>query len=281
MPMSIYSSLNAGPLKETGVIIQLADRSLVYPKGILEDVLVQVDWLIFPADFYVLDMEEDRSTNSSDLLLGRPFLSTAKTKIDVYEGTLTMEFDGEIIKFNVYDAMKYPSEMSSICVIDAIDPIIAQTFEMHENDKLKVALCGSYTNDRLIEIQKNIVVDAELLEKVNELDTSTMRYVSPKLELPISDTKLLPSIVQAPMLELKELPRHLKYAYLGDKQTLPVIISNKLSIHETERLIEVLKEHKEALGWTIADIKGLSPSCACTEFCLKTTANHLGKLSVV
>ncbi|XP_031101884.1 uncharacterized protein LOC116005787 [Ipomoea triloba] len=82
MPLSIYSSLNIGSLKETGVIVQLADRSNVYPVGVLEDVLVQVDGLIFPADFYVLDMEEDNSPNPSLILLGRPFLKTTKTKIE-------------------------------------------------------------------------------------------------------------------------------------------------------------------------------------------------------
>jgi hypothetical protein len=103
---------------------------------------------------------------------------------------------------------------------------------MHGYDKLNVALCGSYTIDGLIDIQKDIVVDAELQEVVNELDTfKPIRYESPKLELPTSEAKLLPSAVQAPVLELKELPHHLKYAYLGEEQTLPVIISNKLSPH--------------------------------------------------
>ncbi|KAM2585828.1 hypothetical protein TB2_046642 [Malus domestica] len=58
MPYSIYASMNLGALKNDGVIIQLADRSNAYPKGVLEDVLVQVDHLIFPADFYVLEMDE-------------------------------------------------------------------------------------------------------------------------------------------------------------------------------------------------------------------------------
>ncbi|KAM2205529.1 hypothetical protein ACFX1S_025012 [Malus domestica] len=58
MPYSIYASMNLGELKNDGVIIQLADRSNAYPKGVLEDVLVQVDNLIFPADFYVLEMED-------------------------------------------------------------------------------------------------------------------------------------------------------------------------------------------------------------------------------
>ncbi|XP_012461555.1 uncharacterized protein LOC105781577 [Gossypium raimondii] len=83
MPYSIYKLINAGPLKKTGVIIQLADRSVIYPEGLLEDVLVKDNELVFPVDFYIINMEDDNSTNSSDILLGRPFLSTASAKIDV------------------------------------------------------------------------------------------------------------------------------------------------------------------------------------------------------
>ena len=128
MPRSIYSSLNVGPLKETGVIIQLADRSNAYPDGVLEDVLVQVNELVFPADFYVLDMEDDNSSNSVPILLGRPFLKTARTKMDVHKGTLTMEFDGEVIEFNMNDAMKYPSEEHSVFSVDVINPIAQEIF---------------------------------------------------------------------------------------------------------------------------------------------------------
>ncbi|XP_027174516.1 uncharacterized protein LOC113774148 [Coffea eugenioides] len=88
MPKSMYASLNLGPLKEIEIIIQLADRTNAYPDGLIEDVLVKVNELIFPADFYVLDMDDDHSPDPSHLLLGRPFLSTAQTKIDVNKGTL-------------------------------------------------------------------------------------------------------------------------------------------------------------------------------------------------
>ena len=128
MPRSIYSSLNVGPLKETGVIIQLADRSNAYPDGVLEDVLVQVNELVFPADFYVLDMEDDNSSNFVPILLGRPFLKTARTKMDVHKGTLTMKFDGEVIEFNMNDAMKYPSEEDSVFSVDVINPIAQEIF---------------------------------------------------------------------------------------------------------------------------------------------------------
>ncbi|XP_010245046.1 PREDICTED: uncharacterized protein LOC104588705 [Nelumbo nucifera] len=93
MPYSIYASLKLGPLNKTGVVIQLANRYNAYPKGVAEDVLVQVNDLAFPTDFYVLDM--DNGDPNTPILLGRPFFKTSKTKIDVHSGTLTMEFDAQ------------------------------------------------------------------------------------------------------------------------------------------------------------------------------------------
>ncbi|KAK9690655.1 hypothetical protein RND81_09G144000 [Saponaria officinalis] len=68
LPYSLYKSMKLGALVETGVVIQLADRSKAYPKGVVEDVLVMVDNLIFPADFYVLEMEHDK--HAAPILLG-------------------------------------------------------------------------------------------------------------------------------------------------------------------------------------------------------------------
>jgi hypothetical protein len=121
MPYSIYASLKLGRLNKTSVVIQLADRSIAYPKGVVEDVLVQINDLVFPADFYVLDMENGDQTAS--ILLGRPFLKTSKTKVDVHSGTLTMKFNGEIVKFNIYDAMKYPGDDNLVYSIDVIDSL--------------------------------------------------------------------------------------------------------------------------------------------------------------
>ncbi|KAM1270963.1 hypothetical protein ACFX2J_031829 [Malus domestica] len=177
MPYSVYESLNLGDLKETKVVIQLADRLNRYPKGLLEDVLVQVNELIFPADFFVLEMKHDPMPTALPLILGRSFLRTAWTKIDVYDGTLTMEIEGESVKFRIFDAMRYPSELESCLSIDA------------------------------------------------------------------------------PKLELKPIPEHLKYAFLGEDETLPVIISSQLLTEEGEKLIRVLKDHKTAIAWSIADIK--------------------------
>ncbi|CAH9109654.1 unnamed protein product [Cuscuta europaea] len=59
IPYSVYKSLQFGPLHQTGVVIQLADHSSTYPKGVIEDVLVEVENMVFPVDFYVLEMGND------------------------------------------------------------------------------------------------------------------------------------------------------------------------------------------------------------------------------
>ncbi|XP_070008143.1 uncharacterized protein [Nicotiana sylvestris] len=69
-----------------------------------------------------------------------------------------------------------------------------------------------------------------------------------------------PSIEEAPKLELKPLPSHLHYAYLGSSDTLHVIISSDLSKLQEEKLLRVLCEHKRAIGWTMSDIRGISPA---------------------
>ncbi|CAN6567565.1 unnamed protein product [Malus baccata var. baccata] len=272
MPYSIYASMNLGALKNDGVIIQLADRSNAYPKGVLEDVLVQVNNLVFPADFYVLEMDESDHAPSLPILLGRPFMKTARTKIDVYSGTLSMEFDGDVVNFNLSDSIKYPSDDHSCFSIDIIDSLAQGYLDDLNDDALeKVITRGMELKTKGADcmhahgIQDSLHAvppSEELLEVVAALESSPKldgKYTN-RESIPISTNKLLPSIVQAPVLELKPLPSHLKYIFLGENETLPAIISSSLTAQEEEKLLRVLKEFKSALGWTLADIKGISPT---------------------
>ena len=84
----LYETLGLGPLHDTSIVIRLADRSSMYLRGVIKDVMVKVDELVFPVDFYVMDMSNARKDVS--ILLGRPFFTTAKTKIDVKSGLLTL-----------------------------------------------------------------------------------------------------------------------------------------------------------------------------------------------
>ncbi|RDX90998.1 hypothetical protein CR513_27067, partial [Mucuna pruriens] len=126
MPLSIYKSLNCGDLESIRMTIQLANRSVFQPLGVLEDVLVQVDELIFPTDFYVLDMEDKTPGKGFTLILGRPFLMIAKTKIDVHVGTLSMEFGDTLVQFNIFEAMKHPVEDTSLFGIGLIDELVEE-----------------------------------------------------------------------------------------------------------------------------------------------------------
>ncbi|KAM1748319.1 hypothetical protein FF1_009255 [Malus domestica] len=262
--------MNLGELKNDGVIIQLADRSNAYPKGVLEDVLVQVNHLVFPADFYVLQMEDSNHSPQLPILLGRPFMKTACIKIDVFKGTLTMEFDGEVIDFNIYDAMRYPHDGHSCFSIDVIDSWAQEFLDDLSEDALEKTLTQSIglKNEGLALRHAHgnnkehlaMPIQEELVEMVATLE-SNPRHIgkSPNLiSIPNSTNKLLPSVIQPPSLELKPLPSHLKYVFLGEQKTLPVIISSSLIAQEEDKLVRVLREYKTAIGWTLADIKGIS-----------------------
>ncbi|CAN6567562.1 unnamed protein product [Malus baccata var. baccata] len=258
MPYSIYASMNLGVLKNDGVIIQLADRSNAYPKGVLEDVLVQVGNLIFPADFYVLDMEDSPHSTPLPILLGRPFMKTARTKIDVFKGTLTMEFDGEVIDFNLSESIKFPKDDHSCFSIDIIDDLAQDFLDCLERDTLQTTIAQGIGQKSGFAVPRS-EEEAEIVAAHESLPQHHGKPSNP-ISIPVSTNKLLPSVIQAPVLELKPLPDHLKYVFLGDNETLPVIVSSSLTAIEEEKLIRVLKEHKTAIGWTLADIRGISPT---------------------
>ncbi|KAJ9562313.1 LOW QUALITY PROTEIN: hypothetical protein OSB04_007473 [Centaurea solstitialis] len=234
MPLSIFKKLGIGEARPTTVTLQLADRSIAYPKGKIEDVLVKVDKFIFPADFVILDYEADRET---PIILGRPFLATGRTLIDVQKGELTMRVHDQEATFNVFKSLKF-----------------VDTETLHglgwESDH-----CDSD------------------LEETFEDECSEVMAAFEQLDFKGRDIQL-PSIEQPPDLELKPLPSHLKYAYLAEDDKLPVIISSKL--RPRTPVDKSVKKHKKAIGWTIADIKGISPSLCQHKINLES--GHPGKV---
>ncbi|KAL2228486.1 UNVERIFIED_CONTAM: hypothetical protein Sindi_1828300, partial [Sesamum indicum] len=128
-------------------------------------------------------------------------------------------------------------------------------------DHTKLVLEWSLTPTQVKLLEDFIALDPNIGESIFEFEAlQPLPFNLAFIESSQSHTKLVPSILQAPTLELKELPKHLKYAFLGENDTLPVIISSKFSTLEEEKLICVLREFREAIGWAIADIKVLSPS---------------------
>ncbi|XP_057772985.1 uncharacterized protein LOC130992391 [Salvia miltiorrhiza] len=101
MSLSVFKQLAIGELKPTSMRLQMADRSVTYPRGIVENVLVKVGDFILPTDFVVLDIEDD---NKIPLILGRPFLGTGRALIDVEKGELTLRVHNESQTFYVYES---------------------------------------------------------------------------------------------------------------------------------------------------------------------------------
>nr|GFA28561.1 hypothetical protein [Tanacetum cinerariifolium] len=97
MPLLTYLNLGLGELAHTKLTIELADKTVKYPKGIAENVLVRIGKFTFPIDFIILEMLKDIKVA---LILGRPFLSTARAKIDVYKRKITLRVREEKIVFN-------------------------------------------------------------------------------------------------------------------------------------------------------------------------------------
>ncbi|CAN6691864.1 unnamed protein product [Malus baccata var. baccata] len=136
MPYSVFKRLGEGELKPTSSIIQLADRSITYPRGVIEDVIVKVDNLYLPADFMVLDMDEDLTT---PIILGRPFLATARTLIDVEAGTLTFRVEDQTVVFKLFEASIHSGDKQECMRVDALDGLpSAQFMKRSSTDHLSI-----------------------------------------------------------------------------------------------------------------------------------------------
>ncbi|KAL5756520.1 hypothetical protein ACOSQ2_021266 [Xanthoceras sorbifolium] len=244
IPHFVFRKLGLGKVKATNVTLQLANRSVKYPHGIIKNVLVKVDKFYFLVDFIILEIEEGVEV---PLILGWPFLATRGTLIDVQQGKLTLRVRGEGAVLNAFKATKFPSSFDTCFRVDNIDSMVTEIFRSkYPSEPLEACLVhGTTTKDS----------SCEITDYAFRLDSSLFHTYRRKFkELGEGKPKPRPSIEQPPTPELKQLPSHLRYAYLGDSSTLPVIIFTTLSKTEEEKLVRVLRQYKTALGWSISDI---------------------------
>ncbi|XP_078148597.1 uncharacterized protein LOC144544054 [Carex rostrata] len=126
MPKSVYDRLGVGELKPTRISLQLADQSVKLPLGVVEDLPIQIGKLFVPIDFVVVDMDEDTHT---PLLLGRPFLNTAKAVIYVHDRIIIMNIGEEKLQFDIKRSMRYPSNDQSVFSVDILDRFLDEELE--------------------------------------------------------------------------------------------------------------------------------------------------------
>ena len=131
LPYLVYEQLGLGELKPTSIILQLADGSVIVPKGVVEDVLVQVDKFYFPVDFIVLDMHPISNANSQiSVILERPFLVTSNALINCKSGVLKLSFGNMTLELNIFNNCKQTRDEEDVHEVHLIEAIVQdQTLE--------------------------------------------------------------------------------------------------------------------------------------------------------
>nr|GEV40602.1 reverse transcriptase domain-containing protein [Tanacetum cinerariifolium] len=254
MPLSICKKLMLPTLNNTKMVLELADRTISKPTGVAENIFVKVGKFYFPADFVILDFVADPHV---PLILGRPFLSTAHALIDVYEGEITLRHDDQSLTLKCGDtpSISY-NNLKSLNKVDLIDTTC---------EEFSQAVLG-FTDDASTEVSSPIyepivssssqnltpfdASDFLLLEEADAFIAIDDEPISSNIDAtyydPEGDILILEALLNndpEPLSnqkdffltihkDLKELPPHLEYAFLGDNGKWPVIIAKDLSSNE-------------------------------------------------
>ena len=257
LPYSVYVDLGLGELEPTNITQQLADRSVKIPTGIMKDVLVQVNKFYFPVDFVVLDTQPLVNQGTQFLvILGRPFLATANAITHCRGGLMTLSFGNMTVNLNIFNVIKGIGDEEDVCEVNMVDSVVHKYLDnVSYNDPLMSCLVSPSWDE------EETTSESEFLHSIIEHnEVLEVNGWAPKFEpLPLIEDRALPLEERPPKLELKPLPSHLKYAFLGVEETFPIIISSSLELDQEHKLLEILRTHRTALGWTITDIKGISP----------------------
>nr|GEX90536.1 reverse transcriptase domain-containing protein [Tanacetum cinerariifolium] len=213
MPLSIWKKLSLPELTPTRMTLELANRSITRPKGVVEDVFVKVD--VVCEDFVqdVLEFQYNPKSSSPNLV-----------SVDLIS----------------------ESDSSKVPIVKSSSPTLTS---FGESDFFLKEIEDFLNDDSIPTGIENYVYDLEgdilFLEKLLYEDPFSL----PSMDLKVAEeSKEKSSVEEPPELELKELPSHLEYAFLEDSNKLLVIITKNLKVDEREALINVLKSHKQAIA---------------------------------
>ena len=276
MSLSVAKRLSLGELTPTTMTLQMADRTLVHPEGILEDVLIKVGKFVFPVDFVVINIEEDKQV---PLLLGRPLLETEAALVDVKKGELTLRVGDETVHFNLNDSLKQLELRSADC--EFLETKIPVNSELTTDCNFQNSMNENEMNFQYLEHLEVefLCANVKLKDSVFSIREKNTERSSSYEEEVDEENKSLEGLI------LKELPDHLKYAFLQLEKVKPIIISAGLTKLEEQRLLETLRKYRETIAWSIEDLKGISPSVCMHKILLeensRTSIEHQRRLNLV
>nr|GFC05748.1 hypothetical protein [Tanacetum cinerariifolium] len=223
------------------MVLELVDRTISKPTGVAENVFVKVGKFYILADFVILDLVADPRV---PLILGRPFLSTAHALIDVYEGEITLRHDDQSLTLKCGDKTSiFYNNLESLNKVDLIDATCEEYSQVVLGFTNDVSTEVSY--DEPISSNINVTYydpegDILMLEAPLNNDPEPLSNQKDYLPTLHNDLKVIEPKTQSkedepPKVELKELPPHLEYAFLGNNGEWPVIIAKDLSSNEENR----------------------------------------------
>nr|GEU49361.1 reverse transcriptase domain-containing protein [Tanacetum cinerariifolium] len=251
MPLSMWNKLSFPELSPTCMTLELVERLISHSVGVVEDVFVKVGTFHFPTDFVVFDFDADPRVL---LILRRSFLKTERALIDVYDGELTLRYSYEVLGFS----MSGNPTPSTEPIISRSSPTFTlfgdSDFLLEETDAfldIDDVLILPKINESYYDSEGDIL----LLEEFLNDDPSSPPFPPQELKV-VEPTNENFSIDEPPAVELKDLPPHLKCAFLEGDDKFPIIIAKDLKDEEKTALIKVLKSRKQALAWNLFDIKG-------------------------
>ena len=209
-------------------------------------------------------MEEDSQV---PLLLGRPFLATGVALIDMQKEVLTLRVGEEAAAFNLIKSMQNIDIDKENC--NVVDDVYTYNPDVHNDCNAQIFINEKEINSQYIEDDysdcpynsfHSIETVLSLKQNRNDKGENNEKW---EIHQETSEEGLV----------FKELPSHLKYAYLESPKRKPVIIYARLSDAEEQRLLKILKKHKESIAWSIEELKGISPSICIHKILLEESSN--------
>jgi hypothetical protein len=217
----------------------MGDGRIVKHIGIARNLEVLISGKHIPTDFFIVDVYCDKNDH---VIVGIPFLKLVNAILDAGKGKVTINLDGDNYTYNFLPASRIASPLS----LDDEEVESLRFFETFR-DPLQRAMENETNNEldeELMEATKGLEPQDGILEEDKFEDIGEIKHEEP----------------QVPEVDLKPLPKGLKYEFLGSDKTYPMIMSDELSPEENDMLLNLLKKHKKVIRYSINDLKGLSPA---------------------
>jgi hypothetical protein len=228
-------------LAPTSTKLIMGDGRTIRPLGIAYNMNVNISGKCIPTDFFVIYAYH---SNHDHIILGRPFLKLVDAVLDAGKGKVTMNLNGKKYTYNFLRVCKHPTpflpedevnEVDSLCFVETLRDPLQRAMKNQINDQ---------QDEEVEEATKGLESQDGSVEEENIEDIGEIKPEEP----------------QVLEVDLKPLPKGLKYGFLGSDKTYPVIVSDDLSPKENEKLMILLKKHRKVIGYLINDLKGLSPA---------------------